>query len=1036
MTEFKYVTSVVERIGRAEFNSDKVKLYVDVSSQGWQAANKLVEEELKAEDPKFFYKTRSRTFLWEKYFRQSHKVHTLDFWESLLGNMSEVDILEIHKQTKSVIRKTLMDVIGHYINCGCVLLPLVPPRSLTTPAWHGNMKPKIVGFPYEGIFASYLKDCASSEDRTRRAESRFCQVFASTRVQDFEDISMEFDERLSKAIRDKIGDDDFSEYVKLMAVVARYCCIQSGEDPFATYFHRTGSVALRSSPTVNSVSFSVETDTTLRFDLLQTMRNYIGDQLTNWNIVNRDAWLEDISDWVLTKDNKSIAPLYSDVCSMFEWMSLNGLGNKKSIELKRADFIATRSKSTHFTTFFEVLKTSDKQLHAKSRIVRNLVDFFAYCHDKNLDNFGHSVLSPITEGDKKRFADTRNYIRGKSNKPVLPRRIMNLAKDLLLEDDYAFARKFSDQYVNVSEGGEEKRLLIPTISNLLFLILSIPIRTAQAMMLDSGEADEFVVSLDGYSIKNDHPLAQKGRRLGYARRFSNANGMAQFCGIFVNTNKENVLEQRGYEIPYHDARLMEVLQSQRAFQEAFNPITVLVDRSQLGSKDLRYQGNNADRLESYTFLFRDIRKGSLRWDALNKNRIVNFWLQLLLEVQHRLEADETPVQLVWEDEKGNLRTDYTLHSLRVSNITHFIEAGVPLHVLAEFLSGHQSLVIALYYTKLGPQRINEVIAEASRNLLEAEEDEFFDRLTKLTDELLNERVVGKADGIARLPNGDPGLWHVDVDGFCTAGKTLCGEGLERRDPATGISSYEPISPNGFNCALCRYHVTGPPFLAGQVTVANTLLYSIRERSEQQDKLYQKVTDARKKGNSRLARRAQDQLDKVAMELEERIAALGTRIGNIYASLDLMNKEDDRESLKTTLITQMGRHEIEAQLAEASNFEGMEWASQAIEFFPQIPDSGARFRKGVLLERMAQENGLKPILLHLSEDEMHKAGNRLTILMANLYGQSETSDLLSCKLKLEQFGGLTRFEAMVGEAIRLCDSDPTTICSGDLLIGAK
>jgi hypothetical protein len=222
-------------------------------------------------------------------------------------------------------------------------------------------------------------------------------------------------------------------------------------------------------------------------------------------------------------------------------------------------------------------------------------------------------------------------------------------------------------------------------------------------------------------------------------------------------------------------------------------------------------------------------------------------------------------------------------------------------------------------------------------------------------------------------------------------------------------------------------------LAGQVTVANTLLYAIRERSEQQDKLFQKVTDARRKGNSRLARRAQDQLDKVAMELEERIAALGARIGNIYASLDLMNKDDGREPLKTTLITQMGKHEIEAQLAEASNFEGMEWASQAMEFFPQIPDSGARFRKGVLLERMAQENGLKPILLHLSEDEMHKAGNRLTAMMSNLYGQSETSDLLSGKLKLEQFGGLMRFETLVGEAIKLCNSDPTKLYSGDFLL---
>jgi len=73
-----------------------------------------------------------------------------------------------------------------------------------------------------------------------------------------------------------------------------------------------------------------------------------------------------------------------------------------------------------------------------------------------------------------------------------------MAKQVLLDNDYAFSRCFEDQFIKV----EGEKLFVPTISNLLYLILSLPIRTAQAVMLDSGEADEFVVSLHGTLIKN------------------------------------------------------------------------------------------------------------------------------------------------------------------------------------------------------------------------------------------------------------------------------------------------------------------------------------------------------------------------------------------------------------------------------------------------------------------------------------------------------------------------------------------------------
>ena len=1034
MTEYKHVTEFVEVVGEAKINLSKTRLFVDVNARGWVRANKLVENELAKGGDKSFYKVGSRKFLWEQYFHNANEVHTLEFWEGLLEDMSNKDGLDVHSEIKAVIRKTLMEVISCYINENCVLLPMVAPSSKETPGWHARGKANIAGSPYELLFEWYRDACSDTKSRYKRAGGRYRMIFSSVRLPSFDAYSEVVDEKISKGLRESgIAPDEMSDCRRFLQLLASRCTIESGRQPFTTYLSASGSMRL----VPNKRPFAETLEDMPLHDPILIMRRYVEGRLTYLDMAHKKEWLAEIVGWVSTLTNTNISPQYTDVVFFCEWMSENGLKDKRSCQITRSMIVRVLSERDNSTSFFVFLKARVLSRHARSRIVRNLVDFFSYSSDGWLERDGRPTNSPLSESDKKRFADTSASERGKSNKPVLPRRIIEMAKNILIENDYAFSRRFKDQYIRMDgDSSSEVNVFVPTLSNLLYLILSVPIRTAQAVMLDSGEADEVIVKLNGEVLKNKHPLARKGRRLGYARQFAGASQGTRFSGLFVNTNKEPVHKQKGYEIPFHDAMLMQVLASQRKFQEQFNPIDIMVDRSQLHFKDWRYSGAQVDQLESYTFLFRDITRGTRRWDLPSRSVIARHWIRLLQEVQRRLEAEGTPVQLVWENSNGKLRTEFTLHSLRVSNITHFIEAGVPLHVLAEFLSGHQTLVLTLYYTKLGPSKIHEIISEASQNLMESDEDEFFDKLREMSVDMLRGELVGKDDGFALLPSGDPGLWHVDIDGICTAGKTMCEHGLERKDPETGIVTHEKIHPDGFNCALCRFYVTGPAFLAGQVTVANSLFYAIRQRSEQQDELYKRVKGARARGNNRAARKEQDFLDKVTVEQEERIASLGSRISNIYASLDLMGDQDKRGSEKTALITKLDATEIEARIAAASIFESVEWASQALEFFPQLPDSNARFRKGILLERMAEENGLKRLLLKLSDDELLRASNRLTIMMAEFYGAKETDDLMSGRLMLEQVGGLRSFEALVGRAINLIGDDIETVSGKSKVIGVQ
>ncbi|WP_282152013.1 VPA1269 family protein [Ruegeria atlantica] len=1026
MTDFDYVTTDAAQVGNTTMNLDPKRLWVNADSKGWRNANQAVKEWAKIEDS-FFYKVESRKYLWDNFFCNSHKVRTPTFWEGVLAHVSNWEMLDVHQQTRTVIRASLMEVLEIYLSNECILLPLVQARGEKTPKWHVNRKPNRSGAPYEEIL-----NRMQEVSHDRRSVGAFNTVFCSISLNDESDYTAE----AHSVFRTSGFLDDENNTVRLYQralQAANLLAVERGKSaPFQTAFRTRGrdQIVVRENRRNQSIPYAKNV-TLPKYDPDQALVNYVSEATERLKIARADEWLSAIRHWVGASETSDISKLYANACDFLTWIASQGLNDIKPLDVKRHMVVRSRENTRVKQTYVEYLKASGKSQNQRKNALRESVNFFAIIFDQHSDDLGKVVHSPFKEADKKRFAERGSRGRGKSNKPVLPKSIIEYAKQVLIEDDYAFGRQFSHQYALNAVG---QKVFVPTESNLLYTMLCLPIRKAQAAMLDSGEADEFIVCLDGSKIANDHTLATKGREFGFTRTFTDQHSDKSFVGFYINTNKEPVGEQQGYEIPYNHVELLKILQHQRRFQEQNNPINVMVDRSQIGPHDWRYKGSlDPSKLRKFTFLFRDIQKNGFRWDVLSPSAIDKFWLLLLEEIQDRLEKDGTPAELVYRDSRGGLKTPYTLHSLRVSNITHFIEAGVPVHVIAEFLSGHSQLVMTLYYTKLGSHKINEAIQEAAGQLERMDEDQYFEALTKETQSFIDEHLVGHIDGKHFLPEGDPGLWHIDVDGICVSGKTLCSVGAENTDLESGKVTHRAITPDGFNCAGCRFHVTGPAFLPGQVTLVNTLFYAINERREEHDKIYRQLLEVKAKQNNRKAKRLQDTLDKIELELEDRISSLGVRVGNVYTSLELMNKQDTEGSDSTALITRLEEDELRAQLKEARQFETIEWAAQAVEFFPHLPVPGARFRKGLLLEQMAQRNGLQPLLLHLSQDEAERAGNRLTTMMISMFGEAEVSDLMEGKASLTELGVLRDFNAMVGKAIPSSTAEKASLDTDELML---
>jgi len=324
---------------------------------------------------------------------------------------------------------------------------------------------------------------------------------------------------------------------------------------------------------------------------------YITDP--NYGDPSFTIWRDDAADWLSKQTHARLSRQAAALTRLMKWNKSLSVPLLAPIDLRRFHVKRSHDTPENFTTFLEYWESSDISARSKSDDIVMLHAFFEWWHDNRGLDLG---LDPNRGNPFKETDLTQHSTLGrasKSNKRVLPREVLLVAKEINRENNYAFARSLHQCQARVFDpdiGAWEERFG-PVLPTAIDIMLTLPIRTIQTMLLDSGEVDEKAYDpISKTFVQNDHHLTQSGRRQGVLREIHTTLG-PPVLGFFINTNKTELRgdgqAERGYEIPWREPYLIGRIAELAAWQRKFNPVRTLDDlksRDQLRSQKSRHEG--------------------------------------------------------------------------------------------------------------------------------------------------------------------------------------------------------------------------------------------------------------------------------------------------------------------------------------------------------------------------------------------------------------------------------------------------------------
>lgn len=626
-----------------------------------------------------------------------------------------------------------------------------------------------------------------------------------------------------------------------------------------------------------------------------------------------------------------------------------------------------------------------------------------------------------------------------STRALIPRPLLDESKEIcrtLAEHAFSGDAVLPDTFLNRERfenllgcpvavpGSGLRQMLTPPIPVLLYLLLTLPIRTIQARLLDSGEADEVIPVVDPGTgpvssrirwVENTGRLAIEDRRQGCIRLARDTSVMKDYVIFWINTNKTDARGVKqgsdfGYEIPWQNDDLISILLRLRDWQTSFNPVRALTSRAQLSEAALRPTEALARRMPRYTFLFRHPREHALaQWhEPVAYQRLGPFFLAVMEEIELRRKGTADEVSLIVDHRtRGGAPSSaiFSLHGLRVSGISAFAEAGVPAPIIAEFIAGHLTVLMTLYYQKYGPATVSRMLDEAEQRRFRASTLRELGN-PKSVDDVRRAFVAENGNALQLAADTSSSIWAFKLDGICPNGQTRCNEG-----GALGKNGgYLPVPGGARNCALCRFWMTGPAFAAGQVISINALLYSLRERSQDLMTLHARRRTFPEGSIDYDA--SSHAIDSVDADINMMIRSLQARYRLSMASLQLADTKGMAGD--GSLVTFGGAHELESSLREVSDLRLLDFVSRSVEVFPELGCQSAQLQRNLLIDQLLDREDFEALLVKLPFDVARRAGSAFGRVLEDLVGGEGIDEVASGTRGLRELG-ITKIEEAISVA---------------------
>jgi hypothetical protein len=369
----------------------------------------------------------------------------------------------------------------------------------------------------------------------------------------------------------------------------------------------------------------------------------------------------------------------------------------------------------------------------------------------------------------------------------------------------------------------------------------------------------------------------------------------------------------------------------------------------------------------------------------------------------------------------------------VTGITVLIENGVPLEIVQQ-LVGHASIAMTCYYHVLESRQVHEELMRALEKRSVTVE-----RLQKMSSEefkAFSERFAFNRSGEPSLAmdmigialkNRNPG-WDLKYHGLCAGGDCRFGGAVGKDGEPRPLWRAEA-------CSLCRYRVTGAPWLVGLVHHLNTLWFELRECSKNVMELQLRRDAAEDEGRSTGG--ISGDLEHTKIRRDHLLDEWANELGYVeQAKQDLdewvrwttardNQTSDLDQNVLVPLRSPLGESEVQVQLTRVHQLShltelirGAKILSSAI-----LPRGVQEDRNALLLDIARVSQDEMPFLRLLKRDADHALDLFADVVLDHVSDPDELEELVSGRVSL------SKYPEIQGKVLALLSNEAVAVASG-------